>query len=371
MPSRFFFEIAKDSDDPSLQTLIRNHPMVGDIEIAFQRDPSYFDALKVQGKFNQVIVGRERVSNKIVVCGTRSIKPLYINGQVCYVGYLSNLRMEKNYRGNILLAHGYRFFQRLHQDAKTPIYIMTIVETNEYARRILTSARAGIPKSYDKGCYCSFALIISKRKKENKEEGVKIVRGSIELIDKIIKCLHRNGPNKQFYPYYKKEEFHSSNGLLKGFHISDFYVAIKNGKIVGTIAKWDQRSFKQVIIVSYKGKIKIVKPLFNLYSKIVNSPPLPSPGSQLNFFFIGLIAIDSNDPRIFSALLRRLYNDSVGQPYAYCLIGLHARDPLIRALNEYHTIKYNSRLYVVSWEDGEDFYKTIDNRIPYLEIGSL
>lgn len=368
---RFTFNIAQDSDDYAVRKVFHDTPMEGKVSVAFTREPSYLAAANVGNEFHQTIIATDEKTQDIVGLGSRSIKPCYINGKIVNIGYLSSLRIKNGYRSNTVLARGYEYLNKLHQDKKAPLYITSIIEDNNYAIDLLTSQRAGLPRYFDKGLFCTMAIGLS-RGKNNLHAGINVVRGSHKRIDAIVECLNRNGKNKQFYPYYAKELFLSNNGVLKDFRIENFYIAVKNDNVVGTIAKWDQGAFKQTIITGYKGVVRFVKPFYNLTAAVLGLPRLPSPNMQVNILYAGFIAVEENKAEIFSALLRAMYNDAVDSRYDYLLVGLHQNDPLLRRIEEeYRFIKYGSRVFVVCWDDGLDFYTTLDGRVPYLELAAL
>lgn len=366
----YIFQLANENDEAELREILKNNPIDGEISIVFKRDPNYFYATQIGNRFNQVMIVKNRRIDKIVGLGNRAIYPAYVNGKICHLGYLSNLRLDNNYRNSLLLSRGYQYLKSLHQDKKTPIYITTIIEDNKFANNLLTSQRAGLPIYHNFGIYHTIAISLSG-KKIKKKGNFEIKKGSIERLDDIIDCIHRNGSQKQFYPFYTKEEFVSGNGILRDFKIEDFYLALKKDKIIGVLAKWDQTNFKQTVVTSYKGKMKLVKPLYNLYARVFRYSPLPKPNSPLNYFYISFIAIDSNNPQIFQELLQAVYNDTIGLRYPYFLVGLHSRDPLLKAVREYPHITYKSCLYIVYWEDGKEFFRGLDNRMPYSEISML
>jgi len=220
------------------------------------------------------------------------------------------------------------------------------------------------------GIYYIFAVkLISMKKKQNKEFA--IVRGSQDSLDGIIDCIHRNGKGKQFYPYYEKTDFNPGSNYLRDFKVENFYVALKNNQIVGVLAAWDQRSFKQAVIYSYSGRIGAIRPIYNLVSKLSKQPTLPRPGSKLESFYVSFIAVDSNSLDIFSSLIAAAYNDNIGKDYSYMLLGLHEKDPLIGAIKKYKHVKYKSRVFIVCWDDGEGWLHSLDNRVPYLELSTL
>ncbi|MFA6216700.1 MAG: hypothetical protein WDL87_03505 [Candidatus Omnitrophota bacterium] len=368
---RFSFKIAEEPDDQAIRKVIENTPMEGKIGIAFKREPSYFAAATVGNEFHQTIIATEESSGDIVAVGSRSIKSAYINGEVSPVGYLSSLRIKDNYRNNLLLARGYEYLNKLHQDKKAPLYITSIVSDNVPALGLLTSERAGLPRYRDLGSYCTTAIGLSRRNHDLRG-GLTIIRGSHKNIDAIVACLNRNGKNKQFYPYYTKELFLSGNGMLRDFVLDNFYAAVKDDAIVGVAAKWDQGNFKQTLVTGYRGSLRFIKAFYNLGAALAGLPLLPRPNTRLKLLYAGFIAVDNNDEGIFRALLRALYNGAAASGYDYLLVGLCQNDPLLKPIREgYCFIKYESRVFAVVWDDGLDLYNKLDGRIPYLELATL
>lgn len=368
--SSYIFQLANGNNEAELRGILENNPIIGKISIVFKRDPNYFWAAKVGSRFNQTIIVKDKKINKIVGLGNRSIYSAYLNGKVCHLGYLSNLRINNNYRNSLLLSRGYQYLKSLHQDKKTPIYITTIIEDNKLANNLLTSQRAGLPTYHKFGTYHTLVVPTSGKKRKNNGD-FEIKRGSKEKLDEIIDCIHRNGSQKQFYPFFNKEDFISGNEILRDFKIEDFYLALKKDKIIGVVAKWDQSNFKQTIITSYQNQMKFTKPFYNLYARVLGYPPLPKPNSSLSYFYLSFIAVNSNSPQIFRGLLQAIYNDTDCSKYTYFLVGLHTRDPLLKVVKEHWHITYKSYLYIVYWKDGEEIFKELDNRIPYLEISML
>ena len=132
--SRFRIELARNEDDSHIRRILRENPMQGDISLTFQREPNFFDSLVVEGRENQVGVGREIKTSRVVGFGVRSIKPCFVNSEVKNLGYISGLRLDEEFRGSTLIPRGYKFFRELHQDGKTKMYLTTIVEDNLPAR---------------------------------------------------------------------------------------------------------------------------------------------------------------------------------------------------------------------------------------------
>ena len=358
--------LADKSDDPFLNKILRDNNIGGSIRIAFQRNPSYFDSLKIEGYKNQVVIGRSE-KNRIIGFGSRSLKKAYINGVLTDLGYLGNLRVIKGYKGKGYLHKGYDYFKSLHQDRKTQLYYSTIFEDNKIGLKILTSKKSYLPFYRDFGRYLTFAISLNGSRKFS-ESKLKIENGSKINLKKIAKFIQKNGARKQFYPYYTYDDFVSK---FPGFKAEDFYVATRRGKIVGVIGRWDQRKSRQIIVTGYSGAMAFIRPFYNFISMLKGASSLPKPNTQINIFYVSFIAIERDDPEILRELIRCMYKDFSGKGYSHFLIGFHSNDRLIEALEGFTHIKIKSRLFVVHWEDGEKAFKHLDSRVPYVELATL
>lgn len=368
---RYDFYLAGESDEAALRALLRDNPVSGGICLSFQREPDFFSAARSGYKLCQVITAKDKKDGSLCGTGTRAIFDSYINGIKCQTGYLSNLRVAKEHRNAYGLFKGYRYFHSLHSDMKAKIYITTIVEGNDRAGKLLTSRRGSLPCYHDYGLYMSNAVFLNRKRRPHKGR-YEVSRASPGMIDDVLDCMHRNGSAKQFYPHYSAEDFLPGEGSFKNLSISDIYTASHGGKIVGIAAKWDQRSFKQLVVTDYKGIARAVKPFYDLIApRLLRAPPLPKRGSAFNLFCVSFVAIENNDYGIFKEILETIYSDNIGTGYDYFLVGLHSTDPLLSALKGFPHICYKSRVYVACWEDGKEYFRALDGRIPYLEIGIL
>jgi len=252
------------------------------------------------------------------------------------------------------------------QDKKVNIYYSTIIDDNLLAKKILTSQRDYLPTYSDIGKLNTFVITFLK-KKEIKQT-LNIVRGRKELINDIVNFMHKNGKDKQFYPYYTTSDFETD--YLMGFKVTNFYIAYKNEEIVGIVGVWNQE-FKQTIITNYSLPIKFLRHLFDMTDFLGGMFLLPNIGDKINHFYLGFITIKDNDVNIFNELLGTIYNEYINTSYSYFIVGLHENDNLTQAMNEYQHTTYHSRLYCVYWEDGKEDYAKLDKRTPYVEVATL
>ena len=367
--ARFAITLAERGDDPELRALLRDNPMNGSMQVTFEREPDFFSSCAIRGDFHQVGVGRDLESGRIVGLGTRSIADAFVNGRSVPFGWLSDLRLEPAYRGGTLVARGYRFLRQLHGDGRVELYGTVIFQDNQTALRTIAAKRADLPVYHDLGVIQCPGINL-RRRKPTLAAGCEIVRGGHELLPEIVDCLNRNNARKQFAPLHDVESFIHGN-RWKNFQPSDFFVALRNNHVVGVVGRWDQSAFKQTRVISYSRGLRWMVPAANALQTLLGAPAFPDPGQYVPFFYVSFIAIEQDDAEVFRALLRHVYNDSVGSSFRYAMVGLHERDPLLAAMKDYSLTPFAGRLFCVCFADGEHMYRTLDGRVPYVEAATL
>jgi hypothetical protein len=364
--SRFKFALATPEDDVQLRLRMAADRMEGKISVSFRREPNYFAGCAVQGESVQVIKCTDRVTGQIVGLGSRLIQKVYLNGQPTRIGYLTDLRGDPNYRRGTLLARGYQFLRQLHEADPVPFYYSLILEGNEAALGNLVGGRAGLPIYKDLGLILTPAIHLDFAKPAIQLPGVHFERGSRARLPEILAFIHQWRSQKQFTPCYSIEDFDSPR--LNGFQPRNFYLAIKENRIIGTIAAWDQRKFRQTYIEQYDQQLALARPFYNLLAQFTALKSLPAPGTTIPYFYVAFIAIEDNNPEIFRALLRDLYRDRCRGPWNYFVVGLHERDPLAEVLKEYRQISIAGRLFTIYYPDGETSVQALDERVPHVEM---
>jgi hypothetical protein len=373
--SRITFDLATDADDAALRAILRANPFPGAISVSFEREPCYFQAARLEGPFHQTLVARDPQTREITGMGTRSIRPVYVNGLVQSVGYLSQLRFTPAFKQGFYvargLAHGMRFLQELHADGRAPFYLSSIIADNVPARRLLGSGLAAIPEFREYARMFTYAAGARRPKREIAlPRGLVLKRGTPALVPQIVDCLQRNGARRQFAPYWDCTTLCQPEGT-PDLSPHDFFLALDGPRVAGCLAGWSQMRLKQSVVRGYAGVFKYA-PVLNVALRLAGLPELPPAGQTIRYRFASHIAIDDDDPALFAPLLRALYNDIAARGDQSLMIGFSEHDPL-RAVftHTYPHITYPSQIYLVAWEDGQPALARIDGRVPGLDISVL
>lgn len=366
------FELACADDDSGLRRLLRENPMQGSISLSFEREPDYFNASAVEGSFHQTLVARDGDSGEIVGLANRSVRDMFVNGSVQGVGYMSQLRIHPKYGKGLYLARGlaqgFKLYRDLHTDGRAPFYLMSVIEDNLPARRLLTAGLPQYPHAQEYARMFTYAIYPVRQKRAlSLPRSLRLVSGSDKYANGIVDCLKRNGVRKQFAPYWTCHSLFACN-----LTPSDFFLVMDSERVVGCLASWDQNAFKQTVVRGYSGGIRRWRKLLNAFSRFGGWPYLPEPNTLLRHAYASHLAIDHDDPVVFAVLLRALYNHALEHGYSYFMIGLAESNPLRSVVDAYHPFAYVSQLYLVTWDDGLDAITKVDRHlVPALEIAVL
>lgn len=341
------------------------------MRITLPREPDFFASTAVEGQEVDVVVACEKNSGAVVGLGVRTEKDAFVNGAPNRIGYLGGLRIAPGSRGGRVLFKGYRLLRKFHRQGRARLYLTTIMQDNRVVRDLLSSGRAGLPAYRDLGTFHTRFLNPGLCRKLPAATNVRIRLADESDLTPIVSFL-RSGSRRQFYPCYRREDFEGADGLLRGIHPGDILLAEEANEIVGTLAVWDQTPFKQSRIESYSGWLRCLRTLYNVYARGRRMPTLPVAGQELRYGTQALVCISGDNPEVYSALLREaLMRMEASGHLPLLAAGLHERDPLLPVLKSLPGFGCDSQVYVCHWPDGEEEWRKLDRRPPYIELGAL
>jgi hypothetical protein len=365
---RFLFDLADQEDDAQLRRLMARNIMPSPISLSFRREPSFFDAAKIEGPFHQTIICRDTESREIVGLGTRSIRDRYLNARRDRIGYLSSLRLDDEYRKLGLVARGFQFVRKLDLDDRARAYVTTIVEGNRTAKSTLLGARAGLPNYRRVATWVTYSLSL-RRCRWPITSGLSVQTAFESDLPMVVEFLNSHGSHKNFFPHYDAADFLTSQGTFRGLELSRIYIARESGQIVGTFALWDQSEFKQIFVERYSKWINFLRPAYNALARRRGDPILPKLGEALTSCCGSLLIVRDDRCDIAQALLTvasRMHSDKPTR----VLLGFDTRCPLAAGVATRASHAYTTGVYLVSWHKPEVELESAD-RLVYLELGCL
>jgi hypothetical protein len=371
--NRFGFDLASSRDDGEVRRLLREHAFPGAISLSLEREPSAAIAASIEGDVHQTIVARDQCTGQVAAIATRSVRDAFVNGQPSRVGYLGQLRVDRRYRRHrSLLEDGFAFCRALHSRGDARLYLTSIVADNEAARRLLLRRRwAAGPRFTALAELVTLVISLARQPRSIGVAGVRIARGSHSLVGEIAACLRRNLRRYQFAPCWTADDLLSA-GRTRGLTPERFFVAIRQGRVVGCLGWWDQRSFKQVVVRGYSPALTRWRPLINVAAPWFGTPALPAVGESLALAYLSHAAVDDDRVDILTALANAACGDARAAGLDQVAIAFAAGNPLLEAVGRcFRHRKFVSILAVANWPDGDERLRSLDGRLPHPEVAVL
>jgi len=365
------FALATPTDEPALRQLLRDNPMPGAISLALTREPNFLLGATIEGETHTTGVAKEPQSGRVVAMASRSVRRAYLDGRVARVGYFCQLRIAREARGGSVLARGLQTMGAMHVDDPAEAYVTTIVADNLFARRILERERPSKPSYRPFGELHTLALVPRRAPRRRPPVGVTLRRGSRELLPDIAACLQRNYARLQFAPLWTADDLGDAE-RCRGLVASDFFVAERQGRIVGCVALWDQQAFKQSVVASYSRPLRLLRPLLNAAGTLWRLPVLPAVGAALPHAYLSHVAVDDDEAAVLLALADQALAASQERRLAYVTLGLATGHPLLAPVRRaYRHIDYRSIIYRMVWPGGPGDGPAPGPLVPHLEVATL
>lgn len=360
-------EEARPEDDSGLRRLLADNPMDGAIRVSLEREPNAFFAAAVEGERHRTIVARETATGRVVGLGSRAVWSAFVNGEPCRLGYLSQLRLDRAFRGRRrLVADGYRLIGSFRLPDEAPFDVTSIIADNRVARRFLEAGVSGLPAYRTVEPFTTLILSTSRPRRTTGVE-----RGSLERMHEIAACIDRNRRRYQLAPLFSADDLLSPE-RSRGLTPESFFLACDSGAVCGCLTLWDQSSFKQAVVRGYSPGLTRMRPWINRLAPLLRTPPLPAPGEPLPHAFLSHVAVDGDDLAIFRTLVEAAFREACERRYAYVVIGLAARHPWVAWLKRRFRVReYQSLLYAVDWGEGAGAIARLDGRMAHVEAAIL
>lgn len=334
------------ADDEAARTLLEQ-PMAGTIRLALARSPSPRAASQVEGDRYRLTLARSVSSGEVIGMGARTVRPVFFDGEPARVGYLGQLRVEP---GGASLRRWRRGFSELlsnRQPDELDFDLTTIATDNGPARRFLERGLPGMPRYEPLGEIETFVFATGRPQKRSRPR-VPSLRPSelTAVLDRLDDDRHR---------YFLAPRWHRQDlgpgGRCRGLSAEDFLVVRNGDRLCGCAAIWDQRAFKQVVVVGYAPWLELVRPFVNLGLRALGQPLLPQPGTTLALAYLSHWSAD--DTATAAELLDAAKERARRRGLEQLVLSLPGRHPLASELPRLAGCRrYRTTLYAVGGAEG-------------------
>ncbi len=349
-------EFARPEDDSSIRDIMRDTKMESMISLVFDRHPSYFGSLHLDGHDYSTIVGRD-TEGKTQGFGTCVFRHAYINGKIHEIGYLHNLRLRKAYRDGYSVALGYKKFREVVNSRNSYCYVTSIMSSNKEAIAILTSGKGGLP-SYLHLCKYNTYVIRSGVTKNTDNS--------------TLNCLSApdSAEIQRFTEAYAvKHNFLPAPGC--NIYSGSKLMAIENnGAISGLAGLWSISDSKRLLIADYSSFLKILKPFYNALTAVNRKPSLPELNKPVKYSYIFPMMLDNCSDNEAFTLINKLSVMSGENGDSFFIAGCPAGSRAETILSAYPNLRLTSDIFIVDWNKDINSDDITSNSL-HIEVGIL
>lgn len=372
MPFDVQFELATAETEGYFRRMLRENPLAGSINVLLTREPNALHAAAISGDVYELMLAFQKEPRRLLGGGARFEFDAFINGNVSRIGYLGELRVEGGLRQRRrMLLNAYRAMRERHQKGRVPFYITTIISDNTSTRRLFEAGLADMP-TYQPVETLVTLSIPTRRASRIRLPKLPVEECRASEMGNLAARLGLTGREFQFYPVWTADLLRSGD-RCRGIEATDFLIVRgEDAGIRAACCLWDQRAFKQTIVAGYSGRLRRIRPLFNIAAPLLRHPRLPAPGETIESAFLSHLSVDADDEESLLALVGAAARKARSRGIDYIMVGLAERNPLCSLLERrFSCHRYESMIYMVYWDDGRDIVSTIDQRIAHPEVAIL
>lgn len=365
MTLREGFALAGARDDAEMRALLRRSVMPGAVHVAFTREPDYFAGVGLAGAVDRTLVHRRDAQLDGVA--RLSTHTLHRNGFARRIGYFGELRLAPDAAHSArILRDGYSRLREFVQADALDGCFTSIATDNARARRVLECGRRfGLP------AYTPLIDLVTLLLPVHGHVSTPARRADATPAtrDELADFLNTNAQTAQLTLTWDDARWDALSE--HGIGPEHFFVIRDSGRIVAAGAIWDQRAFRQTVVVGYEGALRWSRPFVNVLARAGLAPTVPTPGDVLAQGSIlgGTVSHEMHWPALWHALRA----EAARRGLQWLLIARDASDaqlPAMRATGR-RAREYRTRLYDVRWPDMPAWPDAWDARPFRPEVGLL
>ena len=358
------------SHNQEMLDILEKSPMISSgLELHFDKSPDIFATTRLWSedfKYFGVFV-----NDSLAGFGMYLTYTGYINHKPEKILYIGNFCIDPIHRKKGLLHRlGAYINHNVPHDCHA-VFCM-ILQGNKRAERYFTPGSnllSFLPITRTMLPYVTRSILILRPKKIPFDHLVR--RASKSDIPEIDKFLRKVEKPEFLMPVANYDSMEKRLSMRTGLDIEDYFLAHKNGEMIGLCAAWDVSTFKRTRIIRYKGTMKIIRFIYKLLSRIFNYPDLPARGGAIKELYISDVLIVNDDVAVFRSLITGIYNTYQKKRYNLINVGSYKGDPLLNATKSFFSTSLNSNIYYSSLKGQELNLSDPNYSKPYVDIALI
>ncbi|TNF26562.1 MAG: hypothetical protein EP329_21000 [Deltaproteobacteria bacterium] len=327
------FRRATLDDNEALVALAAACPMKAAMTLCVHRAPDFFALNRVQGDPWVVFVAEDPRAG-VIGCVAGAVRHVWLRGRPKSVMYTVDFKLRPDFRGRGLADRLLRMGWPECEAREVPS-LMGILAGNAPIERRLLNPPEGIPKPARLGTVRVYSLLLPGLTLSRPSRRIRVRRAGPADLPEMLALWERVGRSREGAPVLDASAFDAFLDRAPGLSLSDYLLAFRGDRLVGSVGVWNQDAFKETVVLDYRATVSAVRRAHNLVARPLGWPALPERGAPLKALHIVHPFVPGSDPAALTALLHHARRECVGQGASLLELGLDPHDPLVRALRPF------------------------------------
>ena len=139
-----------------------------------------------------------------------------------------------------------------------------------------------------------------------------------------------------------------------GLAVEDFHILRRGDRVAGSLALWDRRTSRRILVEGYRPPLHVLRPAVNLWARLCGRPSLPAPGHELEMGYAAFLAVEPEFHSLAGDMLREaLFLARRHYGLRGLLLGLAPHGSLWPVLSRLPHTAYTTCIEHVAWPEGE------------------
>jgi hypothetical protein len=367
--NRFVYAEARQEDASEILEILEDEPFNGRISLMYTRRPNPLASYRLEGDEAIIAVCHDTQNGKIAGFGVCSLRQVYLNGEIEKTGYLTGLRVRREYRKTFrFIPQGYEFILAQCQSKGVKLLYTTILEENTVVQRMLEKKRSFMPQYMPLCGYEVFTCVGGRgSRRDKRRRKLSFRQARLQDVPAIVHFSNEYGKASQFYPAVNSAML---TGALPGLTPESFYLLNdEDGNLLACGALWDQRSYKQYLVNGYSAGFKLFSGISRVLGVIgLPVPVLPQAGEAVKLKMVSFVAVLEQNPEIFAVFFSQI-RKAAGRR-SLISMGLTENSAWKQVLTALPHLSYKSKVYTVAVGEDQPSFNP-ENKPIYLECGLL
>jgi len=336
------------------------------MSLRMDRGPDFFALNRLEGeRWNLAVAER---AGSVVGCIAMSERNVYVNDRPTRTGYVGDFKVHPAHRdariADALSLRAEPWFCSLPPAA--PLFI-TVLAGNRAMECRLSGPR-GVASFHKVGTIRTHSVPILWRRRQSRRTSVRVAPARWNDLDEMIALWNAVAPLRQLAPVLSASSLADWIRKAPGLDIASYRLARSaGGELLGFLAVWDQRSFKQLTVVGYSRRMNAARLAFNCLCPFFGVERLPATGSPLACATVAHICVPAGRSDALRAILTSAYNELRDARCSFMNVGLDVRDPLSEAMSGFLAQPTDVNAYMMKIRSGV-VPETLDGRPIHYEI---